>query len=41
MKKFLSILLILCMVFMFAACGGETNEGGEEGGGEAAETTEG
>ena len=36
MKKFLSILLILCMVFMFAACGGETNEGGEEGGREAA-----
>ncbi|MBP3759441.1 MAG: ABC transporter substrate-binding protein, partial [Firmicutes bacterium] len=32
MKKVLSVLLILAMVFMFAACGGESapaNEGGE------------
>ena len=31
MKKFLSVLLILAMVFMFAACGGETEpaDGGE------------
>ena len=39
MKKFISILLILAMVFMFAACGGES--GSEEPqGGDAAETPE-
>ena len=32
MKKLLTILLALVMVFTFAACGGDTasNEGGEE-----------
>ena len=39
MKKFISILLILAMVFTFAACGGES--GSEEPqGGDAAETPE-
>ncbi|MBR0130471.1 MAG: ABC transporter substrate-binding protein [Firmicutes bacterium] len=35
MKKFISILLILAMVFMFAACGGDSSNGGEEPQGEA------
>ena len=39
MKKFISILLILAMVFMFAACGGETSSE-EPQGGDAAETPE-
>ncbi|MBQ7703377.1 MAG: hypothetical protein IJT40_03285, partial [Firmicutes bacterium] len=31
MKKLLAVLLILAMVFTFAACGGGNNGGGEEG----------
>lgn len=30
MKKFLAVLLILAMVFTFAACGGDTNSGEDE-----------
>lgn len=32
MKKFLVLLLTLCMVFTFAACGGNTNDGGNASG---------
>ena len=33
MKKFLAVLLILVMVFTFAACGGGSSSGGDEGSG--------
>ena len=39
MKKFLAILLVIAMVFSFAACGGDTAETTDNGGdGEAADT---